>query len=273
MAIDHKDLKRFLEVAIVAARAAGQRALEDMNDTKTVNKTADELVTETDIICQQMIIDTIKAKFSNHGFVAEEGDGQAKIFKRPPVGDDIWWVIDPIDGTNNFARGIMSFCVSIGCIYQGKPVLGVVFDPCSDSLYAGVKDSPVQCNGRTMTIAAEGLEIFASVGIESVYVGGFPDWMGKLAEKVRYYSIGATALQLAYVAKGALVGNICHESSKLWDIAAGAFLIESAGGIVTDFAGKSLWPIDMNTYQGGTYQLLAGSPKAHAQLVGFPKSA
>jgi myo-inositol-1(or 4)-monophosphatase len=267
MAIDNKDLRSFLEVAIIAARAAGQRALEDINCTKTVNKTADELVTETDLICQQIVIDTITSQFSDHGFVAEEGDGQGKIFKRPPIGDDIWWVIDPIDGTNNFARGIMSFCVSIGCMYQGKPVLGVVFDPSTDSIYTGVRDSPVYCNDRVTTVATEGLELFTTVGIVSVYASGFPDWMARLAEKVRYYTIGATALQLAYVAKGSLVGNICHESAKLWDIAAGAFLIESAGGIVTDFAGKSLWPIDMNTYQGGTYQMLAGSPKALAQLL------
>ncbi len=272
MDLDHKDLRSFLDVAVVAARAAGKKALEDINSTKTVNKTADELVTETDVICQRIIIDTIKSEFSDHGFVAEEGDVPGEIYKCSPSGDDdIWWVIDPIDGTHNFARGIMSFCVSIGCIHQGRPVLGVVYDPSTDSLYSGVQGAPVHCNKREVTIAPEGLELFTAVGIESVYASGFPGWLVNLAKQVRFFTINATALQLAYVAKGSLVGNICHESSKLWDIAAGAFLIESAGGVVTDFDGKSLWPIDMNTYQGGTFQLLAGSPKANAQLVEFPK--
>jgi myo-inositol-1(or 4)-monophosphatase len=273
MDIGYNDLESFLEVAMVAARAAGKKAMEDMVGIKSINKTDDELVTETDVACQQIIINTIRSKFSDHGFVAEEGEVPGQIYKRPPsAGNDIWWIIDPIDGTHNFARGIMAFCVSIGCMYQGRPVLGVVYDPSTDSLYSGIQGSPVRCNGREVSTAPEGLEKFTAVGIESVFTGGFPDWLVNLANEVRFFTINATALQLAYVAKGSLVGNICHESSKLWDIAAGACLIEAAGGIVTDFEGKSLWPIDLETYNGGTFKLLAGSPKANTQLVAFPKS-
>ncbi|MHC5073507.1 MAG: inositol monophosphatase family protein, partial [Planctomycetota bacterium] len=104
MAIDHGKLSRILETAIVAARLAGQRAMEEMAYTKASFKNSEELVTQADTICQKLIIDRIKENYPDHGFIAEEGQ-DGGIFKQTPRGsEDIWWIIDPIDGTNNFAH-------------------------------------------------------------------------------------------------------------------------------------------------------------------------
>ncbi|GAG94707.1 unnamed protein product, partial [marine sediment metagenome] len=110
-----------LETAIVAARLAGQRAMEEINFIKASLKTSSELVTRTDARCQKIIVDRIKENYPDHGFLAEEGD-KGGIFKQPPRGaEHLWWVIDPIDGTNNFAHRMLLFTISVAVMYEGKP--------------------------------------------------------------------------------------------------------------------------------------------------------
>ena len=266
MPIDHKDLSSLLEVAVVAARAAGQRALEDINYVKAFAKSPSELVTDSDIRCQQIIIDTIKQNFSDHGFIGEEGKDGC-LFKQSPRGDsDIWWVIDPIDGTNNFAHRIMNFAVSIAAIHNGRPVLGVIFEPSTDSMFTVIKDSSPRFNDRSIQASDSDLDIFETVGIESIFIEGVPPWISSLMTKLRCRALGTTAMHLAYVAKGSFVGTICNKP-KLWDIAAGAILIESAGGIVTDWQGNAIWPVDMKNYQGQTIETIAANKKVHKKLI------
>jgi myo-inositol-1(or 4)-monophosphatase len=267
MSIDHKNLKKvMLETAVAAARAAGRRAMEDINHAKAYAKTPSEIVTDCDLCCQQIIIDTIKQNFSGHGFIGEEGS-EGKIFKQPPHGgSDIWWVIDPIDGTNNFAHKIMNFCVSIAAIQNGKPILGVIFEPSTDSMFTVVKDGFPVFNNTSIQTSDSDIEIFESIGIESIFTRGVPPWIGVLMSKLRCRALGTTAMHLAYVAKGSFIGTICHKP-KLWDIAAGAILVESAGGVVSDWQGSPIWPIDMNKYDGQTFETLAANKKVHRKLI------
>lgn len=266
MSIDHKDLKTLLEIAVAAARAAGQRAMEDINYAKAYAKTPFEIVTDCDGRCQQIIIDTIKQNFSDHGFIGEEGNA-GKIFKQAPRGDsDIWWVIDPIDGTNNFSHKILNFAVSIAAIQNGRPVLGVIFEPSTDSMFTAVKDSSPRFNDRSIQVSDSDIEIFESIGIESFFTQGTPAWIGVLMSKLRCRALGTTAMHLAYVAKGSFIGTICNKP-KLWDIAAGAILVESAGGIVSDWQGNAIWPVDMNNYQGQPIEMLATNKKIHKKLI------
>ncbi|MFA6186878.1 MAG: inositol monophosphatase [Phycisphaerae bacterium] len=266
MSIDNKDLKGLLEAAVVAARAAGQRAMENINYAKAYAKTPSEIVTDCDVRCQQIIIDTIKQNFSDHGFIGEEGNA-GKIFKQAPRGDsDIWWVIDPIDGTNNFAHKILNFAVSIAAIQNGRPILGVIFEPSTDSMFTVVKDSSPRFNDTSVQVSDNDLEIFETIGIESVFTQGVPAWIPVFMSKLRCRSLGTTAMHLAYVAKGSFVGTICNKP-KLWDIAAGTILVESAGGIVSDWQGNAVWPIDMNSYQGQTIEIIASNKKVHKKLI------
>jgi myo-inositol-1(or 4)-monophosphatase len=266
MALDHKDLSNLLEVAVVAARLAGQRAMEEINYIKAVPKNASELVTDTDVRCQKIIIDTIKQNYSDHGVIAEEGSA-GKLFKQPPRDDkDIWWVIDPIDGTNNFTHRILNFAVSIAVVSEGHPVLGVIFEPATDSIFTAAGDAPPQYNTRRIEANQNDLEVFQTIGVESLFTDGVPDWLAFLFKTLRCRGLGTTALHLAYVAKGSFVAAII-EKPKLWDIAAGAFLAQSAGAIVSDWTGKPLWPVDMNAYNGEPIKTLAANKKVHKKLI------
>lgn len=266
MSIDNKDLRRLLETAVVAARLAGQKAMEEINYVKSTAKSATELVTEADRHCQKIIIDTIMQNFPGHGIVAEEGKDN-KLFKQTPRGDDnLWWVIDPIDGTNNYSQRILSFAVSIGIISEGRPVLGVIYDPATDSMFTAAGDAPPQYNNIRIEANNNDIEYFQTIGIESLFTEGVPSWITRLQGMLRCRSLGTTALHLAYVAKGSFIAGVMN-NPKLWDIAAGAFIAEAAGAIVTDWNGKTLWPVDMNNYSGQPFTVLAANKKVHKKLI------
>ncbi len=266
MSLDKQTLSRILETAVVAARLAGQRAMEELNFLKVSIKNDQELVTQADTHCQKIIIDRIKETYPDHGFIAEEGS-EGKLFKQPPRGDlPIWWVIDPIDGTNNFAHKMLFFTVSIAAMYEGRPIAGVVFEPATESMFTAVKEGEAQLNGRRIQASDDTINNYTSVGLDSHFDEGVPDWACELMQKTRFRNLGSTALQLAYVAKGSLVATIVTYP-KLWDIAAGAFIAESAGAIVTNWKGAEIFPLDLDKYNGEKYQTLAANKKTHAELI------
>lgn len=266
MNLDQNQLSNMLETAIVAARLAGQKAMEETDFIKTSIKNGTELVTQADIKCQKIIIDRIKEMFPDHGFIAEEGN-EGKIFKQPPRGDKpIWWIIDPIDGTNNFSHHILLFGVSIAVMHEGNPIIGVIFEPATDSMYTAVRNEEAQLNGRRISVSEETVEIFSSVGIESHYEDGVPDWICELMQRTRFRNLGATTLQLVYVAKGGFAATIAS-TPKLWDIAAGAVIAESAGAILTDWQGNKIFPVELEAYDGRKFELIAANPRSHPQIV------
>jgi myo-inositol-1(or 4)-monophosphatase len=266
MPLEKNDLRQMLETTVVAARLAGQRAMEELEYIRVSVKNDEELITQADSISQQIIIERIKQIYPDHGFIAEEGSG-GKMFKQPPRGSEtIWWVIDPIDGTNNFAHRMLFFTISIAAMYDGLPIVGVVFEPATDSMFTAVKDGETQLNGRRITASDDGINPYTSIGLDSHFSEGLPPWACEIMQRCRFRNLGSTALQLAYVAKGSLVGTII-KCPKLWDIAAGAILAESAGAIVTGWKGEKIFPVDLNTYNGGTFQTLAANKKTHPQLL------
>jgi myo-inositol-1(or 4)-monophosphatase len=266
MALEQRNLSSMLETAIVAARLAGQRAMEEINYIKVSVKNSNELVTQADARCQKIIIDRIKENYPDHGFIAEEGDG-GKLFKQPPRGKDrLWWVIDPIDGTNNFAHRMLFFTVSIGVMYEGEPIIGVIFEPATDSMFTAVKDREAQLNGRRITASEETIDKFASVGLESHFENGAPNWACELMERTRFRNLGSTALQLAYVAKGSMVATIAN-TPKIWDIAGGAAIAEAAGALFTNWQGQKIFPVDLDSYDGDKFQVITANKKIHPEIV------
>jgi myo-inositol-1(or 4)-monophosphatase len=268
MDMEQQALSQMLETAVVAARLAGQRAMEEMNYVKATFKTETELVTDADRRCQQIIVDRIREGFPDHGFIGEEGE-PGKIFKRAPRGEpSIWWVIDPIDGTNNFAHGIPIFTVSIGVLYEGRPIAGVVFDPATDSMYTAVQGGEAQLNGRRIEAGADDIAPTSCVGLDSHFGALLPAWIGHIVHQSRFRNFGTTALQLAYVAAGGLVGTVVC-TPKLWDVAAGVMIAQAAGAVVTNWKGRPLFPVDLDAYEGQAMDVLAANRKAHAKLVAW----
>ncbi len=272
MALEQRDLRRILETAIVAARLAGQRAMEEINFIKASVKKGRELVTEADTRCQQIIVERIKEIYPDHGFIAEEGS-EGKIFKQPPRGDErLWWAIDPIDGTNNFAHRMPFFAVSLAAMYEDEPIVGAVFEPATDSMFTAIKGGEAQLNNRRITASEETMDKFSSVGLDSHFDDGVPAWACEIIERTRFRNFGTTALHFAYVAKGSLVASIVSHP-KLWDIAAGALIAETAGAIVSDRQGGKIFPIDLDSYEGEELDVLTANKKVHAELLKLLKSS
>lgn len=271
MVLEQRNLSRMLETAIVAARLAGQRAMEEINFIKASLKTSSELVTQTDARCQKIIVDRIKENYPDHGFIAEEGD-EGGIFKQPPRGaEHLWWVIDPIDGTNNFAHRMLLFTISIAVMYDGKPIVGVIFEPATESMFTAVKGREAQLNNRRITAGKEKMDKFSSVGLDSHFDNGVPGWTCEIMKRTRFRNLGTTALQLAYVAKGGLIATIASDP-RLWDIAAGTVIAETAGAVVSDWQGGKIFPVDPNSYEGQEFQVISANKKVHAELLGLLKS-
>jgi myo-inositol-1(or 4)-monophosphatase len=266
MPLEQRDLSRMLETAIVSARLAGQRAMEEINFIKASIKNSTELVTEADARCQQIIIDRIKENYPDHGFIAEEGK-QDKIFKQFPRGDQqFWWAIDPIDGTNNFARHILLFTTSIAVLYEGEPIVGVIFEPATDSMYTAVKGGEAQLNNRRITAGVAAMDTFSSVGLDSHFDDGVPSWTCEIMKRTRFRNLGTTALQLAYVANGGLIATIASDP-KLWDIAAGTLIAESAGAVITDWRGDKIYPVDLENYENHHFPLIVANKKVHPEIL------
>ena len=264
--LEQKDLSQMLETAIVAANLAGRLAMKEISHLKVSVKNNNEYVTQADARCQQVIIDRIKKIYPHHGFIAEEGK-QGGIFKQPPKNNEpYWWVIDPIDGTNNFAHQMFLFTVSIAVMYQGEPIVGAIFDPATESIFTAVKNGKAQLNTRRMAVSEDKINKFSSIGLDSSFDNGVPAWARQIMKRTRYRNLGTTALQFAYVASGGLVATLVS-CAKLWDIAAGALIVESAGGIITDWKGKKIFPVDTNNYQGGEFHALAANKKVHGEII------
>jgi myo-inositol-1(or 4)-monophosphatase len=271
MTLEHKDLSAMLETAIVAARLAGQRAMEEINFVKASVKNATELVTQTDGRCQKIIIERIKESYPDHGFIAEEGD-EGKIFKQPPRGGEtLWWVIDPIDGTTNFVHGMPYFTTSIAVMEAGESIVGVIFEPATDSMFTAIKGGEAQLNGRRIIASKEDMNKFSSIGLDSHFGDVVPNWVCEIMKRTRFRNLGTTALQIAYVAKGSLIATIAFDP-KLWDIAAGVIIAQTAGAVVTDWQGGKIFPINLDSYEGGEFRTIAANKKTHAQLLQLLRS-
>jgi myo-inositol-1(or 4)-monophosphatase len=270
MVLEQRDYFRMLETAIVAARLAGQRAMEEIGYTKVSIKNGTDPVTNADIHCQQIIIDRIKETYPDHGFIGEEG-AEGGIFKQQPRGSEaIWWVIDPIDGTANYAHGMPLFAVSIAAMYEGEPIVGAVFEPATDMMFTAVRGGDAQLNGRRIKASEDSFNKLASIGIDSHYDDGVPGWICEIMQKTRFRNLGTTAMHFVYVAKGGFIATIANRP-KLWDIAAAAFIAESAGALVTNWNGQRVFPIDPESYTGDSIEIVAANRKVHGEILGLMK--
>lgn len=266
MFLEQKDLSEILETAVVAARLAGQHAMEEIQNAKATKKSENELVTQVDAQCQRIIIQRIRETYPDHGFIAEEGE-KGRMFRRPPLGEPaVWWAVDPIDGTNNFAHGIPIFTVSVAALFEGEPVAGVVFQPATESMFTAVKGGEAQLDGRRIFASDEEVSPLTHVGLDSHFEDVVPVWVCDIIRQSRFRNFGSTALHLAYVAKGGLAAAVVR-TPKLWDIAAGVLIAQMAGALVTDWKGARLFPIDLDAYDGQTFQVLAANRRSHPRLL------
>lgn len=219
------------------ARQAGQILSNGYEkDHKVDFKGVIDIVTEIDHLSEKYIIGEIQQLFPGHSILAEES-GSLK------GSDGHLWIIDPIDGTVNYAHGVPMFCVSIAYAYQGQVILGAVFDPMRDELFTAERGKGAWLNGRPLQVAD------ATELKRSLLVTGFPydtwntphnnfDNFSKLARMTQgVRRLGSAALDLCYVGAGRFDGY-WELSVKPWDVAAAGLVAEEAGAKVTNAKGE-----------------------------------
>src|SRR5215470_4150423 len=240
------------------ARLAGKIALDYFERAEITWKSDDSMVTEADVAIEAWLEDEIAGAFPADGILGEEGTSKSRL--RP--GARFVWVIDPVDGTNNFGRGIPGFAISVGVLRDGMPYAGAVYDPVSSQLYTACAGHGAWLNGRRLMVAPAVLSSRSLFSIRSPFAGEVPRYVLEWLMRYRLRRVGSTALQLCYVAAGALAFVHDHRAS-LWDVAAAAAIIQEAGGIMTTPEGAALFPIDPHAYSGEPIGFLAGDPTGH----------
>lgn len=268
-------LQQDLQYAIELAKGAGRLILEQYGKverlTKTHAATTDEAVTEADRAAQRFIVSGLRRRFPNDGIVGEESDtGTSITFDVPDTGARVW-VIDPIDGTNNFIAGMGNFAVAIGLLDAGYPILGVVYDITRDQVYAAAKGQGAWVNTRRLQVQETGISNSAVIMLTSnllTKTGRAPEWARRLLDqtdwKVRI--IGSAALEAVHVASGVAHAAITL-NGKLWDIAAPAAIVLEAGGVITDLSGHPIFPYPLRDYVGAKVPFVACNPQSQATLL------
>ena len=230
-----------LNFAIQIARDAGHLLVQKLGSAKITNKGDINLVTEADIAAENLIIERIRSRYPQHGILAEEsGEAELVSDKR----SDWKWIIDPLDGTTNYAHGYPCFCVSIALENAGQLEVGVVYDPMRDEMFAAERGQGATLNDRKIRVSS-----VDELG-RAMVCTGFPYNVRERPDFARDFANftmnaqavrrdGSAALDLAYVACGRFDG-FWEDGLSPWDIAAGALLIFEAGGRVTNFKDEPL---------------------------------
>ena len=227
-----------LALAVRLGREAGELQRERYESELHIEtKSAPvDLVTEVDHACEKLIVDALGRERPGDAILAEEGSGSDRA-------DATWrWIIDPVDGTTNYAHGYPRFCVSIGVEHEGRREIGVVYDPLLDELYHAVRGGGAFRNERPIQVSRETALDCALLATGFAYdrraseVDNLDHFATFLKRARALRRDGSAALDLCYVAAGRLDG---YWELKLqpWDVAAGYLIVEEAGGRCSDFAG------------------------------------
>ena len=260
-------MEPMITIALRAARKAGDlivRASDEMDRVGHKAKGLADFVTEVDLASEKEILYHLRKAYPDHAFLCEESG-------RSGADDaEYTWVVDPLDGTTNFLRGIPHYAVSIACMKNGRVEHAVVLDPVRREEFTASRGRGAQLNGRRIRVTSNTELHNALLGTGIPFLGHLQDKLPRYAESMATLAgqctgirrAGAAALDLAYVAAGRLDG-FWEIGLKPWDVAAGALLVKEAGGLVADIAGGE------NYLDSGN--VVCGSPKifkAVLQTVG-----
>jgi myo-inositol-1(or 4)-monophosphatase len=249
-----------LTIAVRAARRAGSiinRAALDGSGLEVKSKRVNDFVTKIDRAAEEAIIDAVHKAYPEHSILAEESGSTARQ-------EEFCWIIDPLDGTTNFIHGFPQYCVSIGVQHRGALAHAVVYDPVKNELFTASKGGGAFLNDRRIRVTKclRLQDALVGTGFPFKELGRLDLYMKQLKHLIEGSAgvrrAGAAALDLAYVACGRL-DAFWEMGLSPWDMAAGALLVQEAGGLVGDFAGN------------GTYMdsgdICAGTPKIFASLL------
>jgi myo-inositol-1(or 4)-monophosphatase len=231
-----------LNIALQAGRKAAEFIYKNMDRlevSQIEQKSASDFVTQIDKKSESIVIEALLKAFPEHSILAEESGALND------TGSDFKWIIDPLDGTTNFICGIPHFAVSIALMHKGRLEVGVVIDAAKQEEFTAVRGSGAALNGRRMrvkpskslqnTVLATGIPFGENTKLDA-NARYFQDLQKLTVETAGIRRMGAAALDLAYVAAGRYDGY-WEAGINAWDVAAGALLVQEAGGLVSDYHG------------------------------------
>ncbi len=253
------DMHALLNIAVRAARAGGAsllRSREFLSSVRANAKGRNDFVSEADLKAEQAIIDTIHKSYPEHAILAEESGARGN--------SDVVWIIDPLDGTTNFLHGLSHFSVSIAVQVKGRVEHGAVYDPIQDELFTATRGAGAALNDKRLRVGNkiklnEALLAtafpFSNAALYEKYMKEFANIYPQCSDIRR---LGSAALDLCYVANDRFDGYFEY-GIKLWDIAAGALIVQEAGGLVSDLNGG-------NDFTGSN-GILAANPKMYKAIA------
>ena len=231
-------MSKELEAAISAAREAGRVLHEGFGQRHSIKyKGVVDIATEVDEQAERVIGEILLGAFPAYGMLAEEGGALAGE-------EDARWIVDPLDGTTNYAHGLPIFCTSIALEKRGEVTLGVVHDPMREETYVAERGGGATLNGDPIKVSG------TDELIRALLVTGFPYERDQVPTALELFGrftmltqsmrrLGSAALDLCYVASGRLDGYY-ERGSYAWDVAAGTLMVEEAGGKITNYRGGTL---------------------------------
>jgi myo-inositol-1(or 4)-monophosphatase len=268
-----------LEFSVALASRAGKLLSASYEQAMKVDrKSKRDVVTDVDYASEALVIKAIRDRFPGDAILAEESGRHERADQatQPATGHGRgrWsrrtWVIDPLDGTVNYANGIPFFCVSIGLVEEGVPVVGVVLDPLRGDCYAATVGGPATLNGEQVH-ASDKSELGDFVVSLAIIGRGGIARERRVAHEIRIgRRMGSAALALAYIASGRFDAYVQNGGLSLWDIAAAGLIAERGGAAVTDLYGGPWWNV---AKRGPRLSIVAAPQPHHGKLLDLLREA
>ena len=263
-----------LAFTLEVAERAGAVLMDHYERLERIDhKSARDVVTEADHLSEALILEAILARYPDDAIWAEEtGEHNAKAGEAPSSGRGRVWIVDPLDGTINYANGLPVFCVAIGLVVDAVPSVGVILDPTRNDVFAATRDGPATLNGRP--VRASSKEKLSDYVISMALNGRTAVSRARNVRKMIRISrnMGSAALALAYVSNGRFDAMVQQGGLSPWDVAAAGLIAERGGATVTSMTGGPWFDFANGPKQVG---VLAAPPAHHAgllELVRLPPS-
>lgn len=270
---DHPELEKLARFAAEVARWGGELARSQIGRVQPERKGDRSVVTEADRAAQEAIFTAISARYPAHALLGEESGSGTHGYRG---GSNYCWVVDPIDGTRNYARGVECYVTSVGVLLDGLPVAGALYEPPRDRMFIAWRgggawmisnatgDSPSTI--RLPSLSDLPINPDTTIAVSTINNRPAMPQLREWIEKYIFRNAGSLCTHLIWVALG-WVDGAYSQQAKLWDIVAGAVLIKETGGRFTRPDGSPMWPVDPATYAGVDLPLVTGRATFHAELL------
>ena len=235
-----------LNLMIKACEKASKTIIRDFGELENLQvskKGPKDFVTKTDKRVETILVDELNKAKKNYSFITEETGKITNKYK------DIFWIIDPIDGTTNFLHGIPHFAISIALQKNNEIITGLIFDPIKNEIFYAEKNNGSYINNNRIRVSKK-------TNLEECLFASNNDGVKSLHPKLNLRNTGCAALDLAYVGCGRFDGYF-HNNINIWDIAAGKIIIEEAGGKVNN----------INNYNTNNIDIRAGNPSIYEKML------